>query len=76
MPLYDPDALKELVKREEFARPDMQQQITGWIEKDKLESYDLIAKVKEAGGLVTFADFGLQDPNAGNDASESKKKGS
>ncbi len=75
MPLHDPETLTALIANEEFARPAFQDQITGWI-KDGLESYDLIAKVKEAGGLVTYSDFGLTDPNAdGVVTGKGKKKG-
>jgi hypothetical protein len=60
LPYWDEDLLQPLIDREEFAHPKMKEQIDGWI-KDGLESHDLIAKVREAGGLVTMKDFGF-DP--------------
>lgn len=59
LPVWDETELRALVDREEFARPDMQAQIDKWI-KSGLESHDLIAKVRETGGLVTLKDFGLK----------------
>jgi hypothetical protein len=59
MPVWDEGLLREYIDRAEFARPDMQEQISKWI-KSGLESHELIAKVKDAGGLVTLADFGLK----------------
>jgi hypothetical protein len=61
MPVWDEELLREYIDREEFARPDpeLQKKIDGWI-KSGLESHELIAKVKDAGGLVTLADFGLK----------------
>jgi hypothetical protein len=58
LPVWDETELRALVDREEFARPDMQEKINEWI-KGGLESHDLIAKVREAAGLVTLKDFGL-----------------
>jgi hypothetical protein len=37
--------------------------IAGWI-KDGLESYDLVAKVREEKGLVTLKDFGVEEAPA------------
>jgi hypothetical protein len=58
MPYLDEELMQALVDRGEFAHPKMQEQIEGWI-KEGLESHDLIAKVREAGGLVTMKDFGF-----------------
>jgi hypothetical protein len=61
MPVWDEELLRDFVDREEFARPDpeLQKKIEGWI-KSGLESHELIAKVRDAGGLVTLQDFGLK----------------
>lgn len=54
----DEQSIRDVVAREEFARMDMLDKITEWI-KEGYESYDLVAKVKEAGGLITLADAGV-----------------
>lgn len=57
-PFYSEEAKRAVVERAEFARVDMLDQITGWI-KEGLESHDLVAKVREAGGLITLEDVGI-----------------
>jgi len=59
LPTWDEGLLRVMVAMEEFARPDMQAQIDGWLARG-LESHELIAKVKEAGGLLGLKDIGLE----------------
>lgn len=59
---FDEQSIRDAVAREEFARVDMLDRVTGWI-KEGYESYDLVAKVKEAGGLITLKDAGLEPPD-------------
>lgn len=62
MPYWDKDFIREMLAVEDFARPGTAEKIAKWI-KDGNESFDLIAKVKEDGGLVTLKDFGLEITN-------------
>lgn len=76
MPVWDEELLREYINRDEFARPDpeLQKKIEGWI-KSGLESHELIAKVREAGGLVTLADFGLKPIKEDEQAVEAAPQG-
>jgi hypothetical protein len=63
MPYWDSEFIKDMLAIEDFARPGMAEKIAGWI-KDGLESYDLVAKVREEKGLVTLKDFGVEEAPA------------
>lgn len=56
---FDEASIRDAVGRAEFARVDMLDKITEWINSG-LESDDLVAKVREAGGLITLKDVGLE----------------
>ena len=60
MPFWDEDALRRAVKGENFAHPKMQEQIDGWL-NEGVESEALYQKIKEAKGLLTLKDVGLEE---------------
>lgn len=75
LPYWDKEALREILAVEDFARPGMAGKIKGWVEDNKLESYDLIAKVKAEGGLVTLKDFGAEPEPEKTDETQTKQGG-
>lgn len=60
MPFWDDTALRNAVASENFAHPKMEEQINGWL-NEGIEGDALHAKVKEAKGLITLKDVGLEE---------------
>jgi hypothetical protein len=55
----DEKILRDAVASENFAHPRMQEQIDGWV-KEVSNGSELYQKVKEARGLITLKDVGLE----------------
>jgi hypothetical protein len=60
LPVWDELTLRTAVASENFAHPRMEEQINGWLDEG-IESHALYAKVKEAGGLLSLKDVGLEE---------------
>jgi hypothetical protein len=59
MPVWDEEVLRAAIASENFAHPRMEEQINGWLDQG-IESHALYEKVKEAKGLLTLKDVGLE----------------
>jgi hypothetical protein len=59
MPFWNKAALRDAVASENFAHPRMEEQINGWL-SEGIESEKLYQKIKEAKGLLTLKDVGLE----------------
>lgn len=66
--------LRDAVASENFAHPKMQDQINQWV-KEVRDGSALQAKVKEAGGLITLSDVGLQEEQPAQAPQEETKSG-
>lgn len=67
LPVWDEATLRAAVASENFAHPKMEEQINAWLDEG-IESHDLHAKIKEAKGLLSLKDVGLEevaDPDEG-----------
>jgi hypothetical protein len=60
LPTWDENKLREAVASENFARPKMQEQIDQWL-NEVATGDELYEKVKEAKGLLTLKDVGLEE---------------
>jgi hypothetical protein len=63
MPFWDEAALRDAIASENFANPKMEEQINGWL-NEGIEGEKLYQKIKEAKGLLTLKDVGLEEENA------------
>ncbi|MBA3829891.1 MAG: hypothetical protein H0X33_13205 [Taibaiella sp.] len=60
LPVWDEPTLRTAIATENFAHPKMEEQINGWL-NEGIESHALYEKVKEAKGLLTLKDVGLEE---------------
>jgi hypothetical protein len=60
MPVWDEEVLRAAIASENFAHPRMEEQIKAWLDEG-IESHALYEKIKEAKGLLTLKDVGLEE---------------
>jgi hypothetical protein len=65
MPFWNEQALRDAIASENFAHPRMEEQIIKWLDEG-VEGEKLYNRIKEAKGLLTLKDVGL-DEQALND---------